>query len=226
MAQVLVQNRVALAQPILPDWSTARRDGKEEVTQRADDRQSVLARRQLRQSVLEQLRDDSTSRRVGPAAGRRRYYLLGQRDYSMRLWLDPEKMSSRNLTSSDVVSAIQQQNAQVAAGQIGQPPVPNGQVFQYTMTTLGRLANADQFADMILKTDATGRIVRMRDVANIELGAQGYDPDLHARTAGLPCPVDLPVARLERPETQANLVRAKMEELKGVFPRVWNTAIV
>src|SRR3954463_5171888 len=100
---------------------------------------------------------------------------LGQRDYSMRVWLDPEKMSFRNLTASDVTRAIEQQNAQVAAGQIGQPPVPNGQVFQYTMSTLGRLADADQFADMILKTDTSGRIVRLRDVARIDLGAQSYD---------------------------------------------------
>ena len=100
---------------------------------------------------------------------------LGQRDYSMRLWLDPEKMAFRNLTAADVVSAIEQQNTQVAAGQLGQPPVATGQVFQFTMSTLGRLTDAEQFADMILKTDARGGIVRLRDVADIELGAQGYD---------------------------------------------------
>ncbi len=66
---------------------------------------------------------------------------LGQRDYSMRVWLDPQKLAVRNLTSDDIVAAITQQNIQVAAGQIGQPPVPNGQVFQYTMTTLGRLSD-------------------------------------------------------------------------------------
>ena len=100
---------------------------------------------------------------------------LGQRDYSMRLWLDPKKMASRNLTASDVIATIQQQNTQVAAGQIGQPPVAHGQVFQFTMSTLGRLIDAEQFDDMILKTDANGRLVRLRDVAKIELGAQGYD---------------------------------------------------
>ncbi len=93
----------------------------------------------------------------------------------MRLWLDPEKMATRGLTAGDVVAAVSQQNLQVAAGQIGQPPVPAGQIFQYTMTTLGRLVDADQFADMILKTDDAGRLVRMRDVARIELGAEGYD---------------------------------------------------
>src|SRR5262249_37339502 len=100
---------------------------------------------------------------------------LGQRDYSMRLWLDPEKMASRRISASDVVSAIEQQNIQVAAGQMGPPPVPTGQVFQFTMTTLGRLASPEQFADMIIKTGADGSIVRMSDVARIELGALGYD---------------------------------------------------
>src|SRR5262249_30024149 len=100
---------------------------------------------------------------------------IGQRDYSMRLWLDPERMATFNLSATDVVSAIEQQNTQVAAGQIGQPPVKSGLSFQYTITTMGRLADPDQFADMILKADADGRLVRVRDVAHIELGAQGYD---------------------------------------------------
>ena len=82
---------------------------------------------------------------------------LGQRDYSMRLWLDPEKMRRVGLSAGDVVAAIQQQNIQVAAGQIGQPPVPDGQVFQYTMTTLGRLADPQQFEQMMLKNDNEGR---------------------------------------------------------------------
>src|SRR5262245_3947089 len=134
----------------------------------------------------------------------------------MRLWLDPEKMASRNLTASDVLTAVEQQNIQVAAGQIGQPPVPSGQVFQYTMTTLGRLADPDQFRDMILKSE-DGRIVRMRDVARIELGALAYDqtctldgrPSVALSIYQLPGSNALAVART---------VRAKMEELKGRFP--------
>src|SRR5439155_5760764 len=142
---------------------------------------------------------------------------LGQRDYSMRIWLDPEKMSSRNLTAADVVSAIEQQNTQVAAGQIGQPPVASGQVFQLTMSTMGRLIDPEQFADVILKTDAAGRIVRVRDVANYELGAQGYDqtctldgqPSVALSIYQLPGSNALEVARQ---------VRAKMEDLKSRFP--------
>src|SRR5262249_24393832 len=100
---------------------------------------------------------------------------MGQRDYSMRVWLDPHKMSVRRLSAGDVVRAVEQQNAQVAAGKIGNPPVPRGQVFQYTMSTLGRLSDSDQFGDMILKTEEGGRVIRLRDVARIELGAQAYD---------------------------------------------------
>src|SRR5947209_8799211 len=142
---------------------------------------------------------------------------LGQRDYSMRVWLVPEKMSFRNLTASDVTLAIEQPNVQVAAGQIGQPPVPNGQVFQYTMTTLGRLIEAEQFEDMILKTDSDGRIVRLRDVARIELGAQAYD-----QTCTLDGNPSVALSIYQRPgsnalETAAK-VKEKMEELKGRFP--------
>ncbi len=150
---------------------------------------------------------------------------LGQRDYSMRLWLDPEKMSSRNLTASDVVAAISQQNAQVAAGQIGQPPVPKGQVFQFTMTTLGRLADPGQFADMILKTDALGRVVRMRDVARIELGAQDYDQSctLDGRPSVALSIYQLPGSNALK---VAELVKAKMRELKRSFPDDLDYSIV
>src|SRR5258708_13557024 len=76
---------------------------------------------------------------------------LGQRDYSMRLWLDPQKLSAYNLNAQDVIAAVQAQNIQVAAGQIGQPPTPRGQVTQYIITTLGRLKSTDQFANTVFR---------------------------------------------------------------------------
>src|SRR5262249_57389 len=100
---------------------------------------------------------------------------LGQRDYSMRLWINPDKMAAYNLSASEVVRAVEQQNAQVAAGQVGQPPAPTNQAFQYTINTRGRLREPEEFADMIVKTGDDGRLVRLRDVAKIELGAIGYD---------------------------------------------------
>src|SRR5436305_8346221 len=92
----------------------------------------------------------------------------------MRLWLDPQKLSAYNLNAQDVIQAVQAQNIQVAAGQIGQPPTPSGQVSQYIIRTLGRLENTDQFANIIIKTNSSA-LVYLRDVANIELGAQSYD---------------------------------------------------
>ena len=143
----------------------------------------------------------------------------------MRLWLDPEKMASRNLSTSDVVQAIEQQNTQVAAGQIGQPPVNSGQVFQYTISTMGRLADPEQFAEMILKTDAGGRLVRLRDVARIELGAQGYD-----QTCTLDGQPSVALSIYQLPGSNAldiaSLVREKMEELKARFPDGVDYAIV
>ena len=111
--------------------------------------------------------------------------ILGERDYSMRLWLDPDKLATRNLTASDVIDAIQNQNVQVAAGAVGQQPVPAGQPFHLPMSALGRLDTERQFGDIILKTGAPpGRrrsggpsspVVYVRDVARVELGAQNYD---------------------------------------------------
>ena len=116
--------------------------------------------------------------------------MLGQRDYSMRLWLDPYKMATRDLTASDVIAAIQNQNVQVAAGAVGQQPVPTGQPFQLTLSAQGRLDTERQFENIILKTgapngpggdsagsqgEASSPVVYVRDVARVELGAQTYD---------------------------------------------------
>ena len=226
MAQVLVQNRVALAQPILPDL--VKRRG---VTVKKKSPSVLMivnlfspggARDNLYLSnyATIQLKDELSRL---PGVGDITY--LGQRDYSMRLWLDPEKMASRNLSTTDVVQAIEQQNTQVAAGQIGQPPVNTGQVFQFTISTMGRLTDPEQFSEMILKTDATGRLVRLRDVARIELGAQGYDQT--CRLDGQPS-VALSIYQLPGSNALdiAQLVRAKMEELKGRFPEGVDYAIV
>jgi multidrug efflux pump subunit AcrB len=142
----------------------------------------------------------------------------------MRVWLDPDKMAGRNLSAGDVIHTVEQQNAQVAAGQIGQPPVEN-QVFQYTMNTLGRLADPEQFADMILKTTPDGRITRLKDVSRIEMGALGYDQ--FCTLDGKPS-VALSVYQL--PGTNAldtaRLIRERMSDLKDRFPAGLDYAIV
>ncbi|HVS34989.1 MAG TPA: efflux RND transporter permease subunit, partial [Gemmataceae bacterium] len=141
---------------------------------------------------------------------------LGERDYSMRLWLDPQKLAAYGLNAADVINAVTAQNIQVAAGQIGQPPTPRGQVFQYTMTTLGRLENTEQFGDIILKS-SNGSLVYMRDVASIELQAQSSDqtctlngkPSVALSVYQLPGSNALKVAKT---------VKDRLNELKRYFP--------
>ena len=226
MAQVLVQNRVALAQPILPELVRRRGVTVKKKSPSVLMIVNLFSPENTRDSLYLsnyatiQLKDELSRL---PGVGDITY--LGQRDYSMRLWLDPEKMSARSLSASDVVSAIEQQNTQVAAGQIGQPPVDKGQVFQFTVSTMGRLADPDQFAEMIVKTDIDGRLVRLRDVARIELGAQGYDQS--CKLDGQPS-VALSIYQLPGSNALeiAGSVRAKMQELKGRFPDGVDYAIV
>jgi len=97
------------------------------------------------------------------------------KEYGMRLWLDPELLKARNLTTTEVLAAIREQNVQVAAGIIGQPPAPSGIDFEYTVTTLGRLVDEEQFEDIVVKTGEGGRITRVKDIARVELGARRYD---------------------------------------------------
>ncbi|MBA4019532.1 MAG: transporter [Pirellula sp.] len=225
MAQVLVQNRVALATPQLPQQvqvqgvSTKKKSPSILLVVNLispDGRYNDLY---LSNYATTQVRDELL--RV-TGVGDVNY--LGQRDYSMRVWLDPSKMAGRGLTSSDVIRSIQAQNVQVAAGQIGRPPVPSGQQFQYTMSTLGRLTTPEQFGDIILKTskslDSSGKpsteVVRVRDVARIELGAQQYDQI--SRLDGRPA-IGLAVFQLPGSNAleTAELIKAKMEELKKGF---------
>src|ERR1700690_464635 len=104
--------------------------------------------------------------------------VLGERKYSMVLGPDPVGMASRGLTASDAVSALQEQNVDVAAGQVGQPPIKAGQEFQISVRAIGRLSEASQFESIILKTNADGTLVRLKDVGRAELGAEDYSSDL------------------------------------------------
>jgi multidrug efflux pump len=225
MAQILVQNRVALAQPILPELVKRRGVAVKKKSPSVLMIVNLFSPDRSRNNLYLsnyatiQLKDElARLEGVGDVT------YLGQRDYSMRLWLDPKKLASRGLSATDVVRTIEQQNTQVAAGQIGQPPVPMGQTFQYTMSTLGRLVNVDQFAEMILKSE-NGRITRVRDVAEIELGAQAYDQTctLNGRPS-----VALSIYQLPGSNAldTAKSVRDKMEELKIRFPTGVDYAIV
>jgi multidrug efflux pump subunit AcrB len=219
VAQVLVQNRVNLAAPVLPELVTRRG-----VTVKKKSPSQLMIINLVSTGGMQDnlylsnyatiyLRDElARLQGVGDIS------FMGQRDYSMRLWLDPEKLAARGLTSQDVVTAIQQQNAQVPAGQVGQPPAPNGQAFQYTINTLGRLAVPEQFGDVVLKTAASGgALVRVKDVSKTELGALSYDqictldgkPSVALSVYQLPGSNALETARR---------VKNKLEELKPRFP--------
>jgi len=100
--------------------------------------------------------------------------IFGERKYAMRLWLDPTKLAERDLTATDVINALQEQNVLVAAGQIGQPPTPRGQAFQISVRAVGRLTTPTEFDNIILKTGTDGTLVRVKDVGHSELGAEDY----------------------------------------------------
>jgi len=102
---------------------------------------------------------------------------LGLSKYAMRIWLDPSKLTNLGLTGTDVAAAIQEQNLQVAAGKVGQPPAPRGQAFQFQLNALGRLEQVSQFEDIIVRAQPDGSVVRIKDVARVELGTEEYDWD-------------------------------------------------
>jgi hydrophobe/amphiphile efflux-1 (HAE1) family protein len=143
--------------------------------------------------------------------------ILGERKYSMRFWLDPDKLTSMALTAQDVINAVRDQNVQVAAGGIGDPPSPKDQAFQYTITTKGRLDNVDEFENIIVRTRPDGAVVRMKDVARVELGAENYRwfTDLSGRESASVGVYQLPGANAVE---VADAVMAKMEELAERFP--------
>ena len=175
IATILVQNRVAIAQGTLP----------EEVL-----RQGISTRKQSPNITLVaclispdgrydetymsnyiNLRMKDVLSRV-PGVGN--INVFGSKDFSMRLWLDPEKLKARNLTTNDVVAAVRSQNIQVTGGQLGSMPSPKEQQFQYTIQTLGRLKTPEQFGDIILKSTPQGKVLKLKDIARIELGAETY----------------------------------------------------
>jgi len=152
-----------------------------------------------------------------PGVGNVNIFGVGQ--YSMRIWLDPQKLYARGLVPNDVIQVIQQQSQQVTAGQIGTPPAAQGQEFQYTVNLSGRLSDPAEFADIIVKTDPSqgGRITRLRDVARVELGAQTYSQtfQLDGRPATGIAIFQLPDANALDVATR---VKAKLDELSRGFP--------
>jgi multidrug efflux pump len=187
MAQVLTQVRVTLAMPILPDL--VQREGVA-VLKKSPAAMMIVNFTAAKDTAGKPLYDETFLSNYATIQIRDELLRLegvgdvdfiGQRDYSMRVWLDPEKMAAVGLSPGDIRMALENQNFQVAAGSVGQQPAPGGQAFQIPLSAVGRLITAGEFGDVIVKeTDAeTGDvasvIVRLRDVARVELGAQFYD---------------------------------------------------
>ena len=217
-AQVLVQNRVAIAEPKLPE--DVRRLGINTRKQSPDLTMVVHLispdgrYNQLYLSNYAYLQIKDTLTRLYGVGDVK---IFGARDYSMRVWLDPDKVASRNMTASDVVNAIREQNVQVAAGMLGLPPAPSGTQFQLTVSTMGRLVDPKQFEDIVIKTGADGQVTRLRDVARVELGA--LDSTMDSMLDGVPA-VAMVIFELPGSNSLAtsDAVNAAMKKLSERFP--------
>src|SRR6267378_3993673 len=232
MAQVLVQNRVAIAEPTLPDVVRAigvavkkrSPDILLAVSLYADDNPET-GRPYYDQLYMSNYATIQLKDALARVEGVGDVVVFGARDYSMRVWLDPDKLQSRNLAAGDVIRVLREQNVQVAAGQIGQPPVPRGQDFQYTMSTLGRLVEADQFADIILKTGTDGEVTYLKDASRTDLGAQNQNS--LSRLDGKP---SAGLGMFQLPGSNAldtgDRIKARMRELEARFPKGLHYGIV
>ena len=225
VAQVQVQNRVAIAQPRLP--VDVRNIGVT-VTKSSPDLMMVVhlyspdkSRDSLFISNYATLAITDTLTRVDGVGS---ITVFGSRDYSMRVWLDPDRLQTVGLTAGDVVLALQAQNVQVAGGVLDQPPMPKQGAFQFAVQTLGRLANPDEFASIVVKESA-GAVVRLKDVARIELAAQDYTSNSY-----LDRDPAVALAIFQRPGSNAlatakNII-ATMDQLATRFPAGIERAIV
>ncbi len=216
-AQVLVQNRVAIAEPRLPE--EVQRLGI--VTRKTTpdfllvinliSPDGSLDREYISNYAQTRIKD-----RLARIEGVGDVQLFGSRELAMRVWIDPGRAASLNLTAGEIVSAMRAQNVQVAAGTLGQPPSP-GSAFQLNVETQGRFTDPRQFENVVIRTDAEGRQVRVGDVARVEIGAQDYGTSAYLDERDS---VIIPV--LQEPGSNAlasaEAVQAAMEELSADFP--------
>jgi multidrug efflux pump len=217
IAQVQVQNRVKIAEPKLPEdvrrlgvTTTKRSPDLTVVVQLVSDgRYDPLY---MANFALRNVKDQ-----LARIKGVGQINLFGGADYSMRVWLDPEALVGLKMTPSDVVKALREQNVQVAAGVIGRPPTPTGVPFQFSVNAMGRLTDEAQFEQIVIRTGDGGQIVRLKDVARVEIGGKDYN--LQSYLSGQPA-VALVLFQLPGSNalTMVDNVRAKMDELSAGFP--------
>jgi HAE1 family hydrophobic/amphiphilic exporter-1 len=174
-AQVLVQNRVAIAEPRLPE--EVRRIGV--VTQKSSPDLMIVVHLESPDNSLDQLYISNYALLqirdvLARIDGVGQINLVGAREYSMRIWLDPDRMAALQVTADDVVTALRGQNIQVAGGTLGEQPSPASNAFQVTISSQGRLLDTEQFGQVIVKSGEDGRLTRIADIARVELGARDY----------------------------------------------------
>jgi hydrophobe/amphiphile efflux-1 (HAE1) family protein len=218
-AQVLVQNRVAVATPRLPEEVqrlgviTRKTSPDFLMVVNLQSPDGTFDRNYLSNYALTQVRD-----RLARIDGVGDVQLFGARDYAMRIWIDPGRAAALNLTAGEIVSALRAQNVQVSAGAIGQPPYDSGEAFQVGVEMQGRLSDPKQFSDVVIRTDPDGHQVRVSDVARVELGAQDYA--INTYLSGKPTVV---IAVMQRPGSNAldsaRAVQAEMDVLSKRFPK-------
>jgi hydrophobe/amphiphile efflux-1 (HAE1) family protein len=217
-AQVLVQNRVSIAEPRLPE--DVRRLGLT-VLKASPDLMMVVhmispdgSRDQQYISNYATLYVRDRLARIDGIGDSR---VFGARDYSMRIWLDPEKVASRNLTAGEVVAALRAANLQVAAGSINQPPASSPGAFTLSVHTLGRLSTTEEFENVVVRAEESGEVVRIKDIARVELGSQDYTVNAYLSNK-----VATAVVLFQRPGSNAlstaAAVKAEMAELAKEFP--------
>jgi multidrug efflux pump len=217
-AQVLVQNRINLALPLLPD--VVKQAGVTTRKRNPDILMVIAIYSPKGRYDLVYLSNYATINirdELARIDGCGDVIQFGQQDYSMRLWVDPERLAELNLTAGDVANALREQNRQVAAGHVGQPPISADRDFEFPITVVGRLSDPAEFEDIILRTTADGRKVRVKDVGHVELGAKSMDAT--SKFDGWP---NASIAVFALPDANAiataNRVKEKMEQLKKSFP--------
>lgn len=232
MSQVLVQNRVAIAEAKLPE--EVKRQGvttKKKspsillcvnlISEKEKDAKTGKERYKFDQLYLSNYATLNVKDVLARIVGVGDVAFLGPRDYSMRIWLDPEKTAAMNMTPGEVVDRLREQNRQVPAGRVGQPPIPAGQDFQYPLSTPSRLVAVEQFGEVLLKSEK-GINVKLKEVVRakdgIELGAKNYDVDSYLD--GQPS-VTLAVFQLPGSNAidTANTIKASMNRLSESFPK-------
>ncbi|MGF1630976.1 MAG: efflux RND transporter permease subunit [Kiloniellaceae bacterium] len=217
-AQVLVQNRIAIAEPRLPE--EVRRLGIT-ATKSSPDLMMVVHMLSPDESYDQLYVSNYARSRVRDILlrldGVGNLILFGEREFSLRVWLDPDKLAAYSLSAGDVVAALRDQNVQVSGGSIGAPPNPGDNAFQYVVSTQGRFEDPREFRSVIVKTGENGRLIRLQDVARIELGAREYITNSYLN--GKPA---VALAIFQRPGTNAletaDAVISTMERLKNDFP--------